>query len=46
MSNIIKNIDNILKSKITHLFVGNELVASEKTSKQIKEYVKNNYDRY
>lgn len=40
----IEKINKILEINKTHLFVGGELVATEKTSKQIKQYVKNNYE--
>ena len=47
ITNITKKIDDIKKildpSKV-HIFVGNELIASEKTTKVLKDYVKNNFE--
>ena len=40
----INKIKDTLDPYKDHLFVSNDLVASEKTTKALKEYVKNNYD--
>ena len=40
----INEINKVLQPSMSHLFVGNELVASEKTAKLIKQYVKENYE--
>lgn len=40
----IKEINDILKPSISHFFVGNELVASEKTTMALKTFVKQNFD--
>ncbi len=45
--NITKKIDDIkkiLQPSINHIFVGNELVASEKTMKDIKQNIKKNFE--
>jgi hypothetical protein len=45
--NITKKIDDIkkvLQPSINHIFVGNELVASEKTMKDIKQNIKQNFE--
>jgi hypothetical protein len=45
--NITKKIDDIKKvldPVKVHIFVGNELVASEKTTKILKDYVKQNFE--
>jgi hypothetical protein len=47
MSKLDKKIDdikNILDPNKVHMFVSNDLVASEKTTKTVKDYIKNNYD--
>lgn len=41
---IINEINKVLEPSISHLFVGNELVASEKTLKLLKDYIKENYE--
>ena len=40
----INEIKKILDPKKDHLFVGNELVVSEKTGKLLKEHIKENYE--
>ena len=40
----LNEINKVLQPSMSHLFVGNELVASEKTAKLIKQYVKENYE--
>ena len=40
----IDDIKNILDPNKVHMFVSNDLVASEKTTKSVKDYIKNNYD--
>ena len=40
----INEIKKILKPSISHLFIGNELVASEKTLKLLKDNIKENYE--
>ena len=44
LNKIINEIKDVLTPSITHLFVGGDLVASEKTLKLIKDNVKKNYD--
>lgn len=41
---IINEINKVLEPSISHLFVGNELVASEKTLKLLKDDIKENYE--
>jgi len=40
----LNEINKVLQPSMSHLFVGNELVASEKTAKLLKQYVKENYE--
>jgi len=40
----IDDIKNTLDPNKVHMFVSNDLVASEKTTKSVKDYIKNNYD--
>jgi hypothetical protein len=40
----IKEVNDIIKPSISHFFVGGELVASEKTTIGLKNYIKQNYD--
>ena len=44
IDNLLENVKKVLQPSMSHLFVGNELVASEKTAKLIKQYVKENYE--
>lgn len=44
LNKIITNINKVLDPTKDHLFVSNDLVASEKTTKLLKSYVKENYD--
>jgi len=44
LNKIINEIKDVLTPSMTHLFVGGDLVASEKTLKLIKDNVKKNYD--
>ncbi len=44
LTNIFNKVEDIIDTKNGHLFVSNELVASQKTFKDIKTYVKANYD--
>jgi len=44
MDKIIKDINNVLQTKITHMFVGGEIVASEKSSILLKKYIKDNFE--
>jgi hypothetical protein len=41
---IINEINKVLEPSISHLFVGNELVSSEKTLKLLKDDIKENYE--
>jgi hypothetical protein len=40
----IEEIKNILTPSYSHLFVGGELVASEKSTKNLKDYIKQSYN--
>jgi hypothetical protein len=40
----INDINKILDPQKVHIFVSNELVASEKTTKMLKDYIKNNFE--
>ncbi len=44
LTNILNKVSDIIDTKNSHMFVSNELVASGKTMKDIKTYVKDNYD--
>jgi len=47
MNNIDEKIDdikNILTPSFSHLFVGGDLVASEKSTKNLKDYIKQSYN--
>ena len=44
LKNKLNEINKVLQPSMSHLFVGNEIVASEKTAKLIKQYVKENYE--
>lgn len=41
---ILNKVNDIIDTKLDHMFVGGELIASAKTLKDIKNYVKENYD--
>jgi hypothetical protein len=41
---ILNKVDDIIDTKLEHMFVGGELVASAKSLKDIKKYVKENYE--
>jgi len=44
MEKILNKINDIIDTKYDHMFVGNELVSSGNTLKEIKKYVKEQYD--
>ena len=44
INKLLDNVKKVLQPSVSHLFVDDEIVASEKTLKLIKQYVKENYE--